>query len=378
MKVYIDSCKICSLQNNKKILKINLQLFADSGDKTEKATPKRRQKAREEGQVLQSKELTSSIILLCMFVTIKIAGSTMFGELKVFFERYLYGEYKLSDIFQIDGLANLYMDIFMTFLRTVAPVFAVAVLVTLICEYAQVGFLFTTKTLAVKLSKLNPLNGLKRMFSVRSMVELVKSIIKIVIIGVVGYTYLWGEANNVVRTMDMDVVTIASYIADTSLNVAIRMCVAVIILGAFDYLYQWWEYEKSLKMSKHDIKQEFKEAEGNQEVKSKIRQKQRQMSMKRMMQEVPKADVVITNPTHFAVAIQYDAKASEAPIVVAKGQDYIALRMREIAKEHRIELYENKPLARTLYETCEVGEKIPPDLYQAVAEVLAFVYALKN
>lgn len=360
------------------MLPVNLQLFADSGDKTEKATPKKRQKAREEGQVLQSREMTAAIVLLSLFITIKIAGSFMYEELYAYF-RIVFGDYpKVSDMFTVEGLTKLFIDLILRFLKISAPVFAVALITGIASGYAQVGFLFTTKTLAFKFNRINPFSGLKRIFSLRSITELIKSILKIVVIGYIGYSYLAGEAVNILNTMDMDVISIAVYICDTSLNVAIRMCVAMLILGILDYGYQWWDYEKNLKMSKQEVKEEHKEAEGNPEVKGKIRQKQRQMALRRMLQDIPKADVVITNPTHFAVAVKYDPKVSDAPMVVAKGQDYIALRIKEIAKENKVEIVENKPLARTLFATVEIGDKIPPELFQAVAEILAFVYGLKN
>ena len=171
---------------------------------------------------------------------------------------------------------------------------------------------------------------------------------------------------------------IGIYICSTAINLAIRICVVLVILGIFDYGYQWWQYEKDLKMSKQEVKEEYKQTEGNPEIKSRIKQKQRQMSMRRMMQEVPKADVIITNPTHYAIAIKYDAKVSDAPVVIAKGQDYLALRIKEVAKENKVEIIENKPLAKTLYDTVDIGKSIPPELYQAVAEIIAFVYNLKN
>jgi flagellar biosynthetic protein FlhB len=357
---------------------VDLQLFADSGDKTEKATPRKRKKAREEGQVLQSRELTSAIVLLSVFVTLRIAGGFMYEQIYAYFKVTLADYQKINYIFTINGLTKLFIDLILRFFKIVAPIFAIALITAFAASYAQVGFLFTTKTLKFKFSKLNPLNGFKRIFSMRSVAELVKSILKITIIGYIGYSYLMGEAKKILRTMDMDVASIATYICITALNVAIRMCVAMLIIGVLDYIYQWWEHEKSLKMSKHEVKQEHKETEGNPEVKGKIRQKQRQMAMRRMLQDIPKADVVITNPTHFAVAIKYDSKVSDAPIVLAKGQDYIALRIKEIAKENKVEIVENKPLARTLFQTVEIGEKIPPELFQAVAEVLAFVYNLKN
>jgi len=357
---------------------VNLQLFADSGEKTEKATPRKRRKAREEGQVLQSKELTSAIVLLSMFLTLKIAGSFMYEQLYLNFKIAFEDLAQVPDLFSIQGVRKLYVNLVLQLLKIVAPVFAVALVAGVASGYAQVGFLFTTKTLAVKLNRINPLNGFKKLFSFRSFAELIKSILKILIIGFLGYLYLSGEARNILKTMDMDVVSIAAYICNTSLNVAIRMCIAMLVLGVLDYGYQWWEYEKSLKMTKQEIKQEYKETEGNPEIKGKIKQKQRQLALRRMLQDVPKADVVITNPTHFAVAIKYDPKVADAPLVVAKGQDYMAQRIKEIAKENKVEIVENKQLARTLYSTVEIGDKIPPELFQAVAEVLAFVYSLKN
>jgi flagellar biosynthetic protein FlhB len=275
-------------------------------------------------------------------------------------------------------MIKLYLQVGIAFLKIILPIFAVAFLTGLITGYSQVGFLFTTKTLQIKLNRLNPLSGLKRIFSVRSLTELIKSIFKIVVVGIIGFSYLKGEVVNMLKTMDMDVVSIAAYIGVTATNVAIRMCIALLVLGVLDYGYQWWEYEKNIRMTKQEIKEEYKQTEGNPEIKSKIKQKQRQISLRRMMQSVPEADVVITNPTHYAVAIKYDIKISDAPVVLAKGQDYMALKIKEKAKENGIEIVENKSLARALYSTVEIGEKIPPDLYQAVAEVLAFVYGLKN
>ena len=369
--------KVYSLEG-KRIQPVNLQLFADSGEKTEKPTPKKRRKAREEGQVLQSRELTSAIVLLSIFLTLKIAGSFMYEQLIINFKIAYIDFAQVSDLYTLQGIRRLFIDGLLQFLKILAPVFAIALITSLASSYAQVGFLFTTKTLAIKFNRINPINGLKKIFSLRSVIELVKSILKIVIIGYIAYSYLTGEAQNILKAMDMDVISIAVYICSTTLNVAIRMCIAMLILGVLDYGYQWWEYEKNLKMTKQEIKQEYKETEGNPEIKGKIKQKQRQIALRRMLQDVPKADVVITNPTHFAVAIKYDPKVADAPMVVAKGQDYMAQRIKEIAKENKVEIVENKQLARTLYSTVEIGDKIPPDLFQAVAEVLAFVYSLKN
>ncbi len=358
-------------------LRIDLQLFAE-GDKTEKATPKKRQDARKKGQVLQSREITSALVLIFIFIGLRIFGQNIYTEISSLMKR-IFEEYsRIEDLYSINVLSRLFYDVLTALLKSVAPIFAIAVITGLIGSYAQVGFLFTVEPLGMKFNRINPLSGLKRIFSLRAVVDLMKSILKVAIIGYVAYAYLRGEVNNVLSLMDMDVMGAAIYIGVTALNVAIRICVALVILGVLDYFYQWWEYEKNLKMSKQEVKEEYKQMEGNPEIKSKIRQKQRQISMRRMLHDVPKADVVITNPTHFAVAIKYDTGNSPAPVVVAKGQDFIAIRIKDVARENKVEIVENKPLARTLYDTVDIGEAIPPELYQAVAEVLAFVYSLKG
>lgn len=356
---------------------INLQLFAE-GDKTEKATPKKRQEARKRGQVLQSREISSAIVLIFTFFGLKLFGGYIYGEIASYIKRTIVEYSKVEDIASQNFLPNMFIDAITVLLKTTAPIFGLAILSGLFVSYAQVGFLFTLETLGVKFSRINPINGFKRIFSMHGIVELVKSIIKIVVIGAVTYFYLKGEESSILNLIDLDVMNVAVYISATSINIAVRICVVLIILGILDYGYQWWEYEKSLKMTKHDVKEEYKQTEGNPEIKGKIKQRQRQISMRRMLHEVPKADVVITNPTHYAVAVKYDPDVSDAPRVVAKGQDFIALRIKDVAKENEIQIVENKPLARSLYESVDVGQGIPPELYQAVAEVIAFVYSLKG
>lgn len=360
------------------IERINLQLFAggSAGEKTEKATPKKRNDARKKGQVLQSREISSAMVLMFVFVTVRILGSNIYNQITSY-TKYVLTEYPQLENFS-DVLPRMFVDSVTVILKIAGPILAVALLAGTAASYAQVGFLFTLETLSVKFSRINPLTGMKRIFSMRGLVELLKSVLKIIIIGYVAYAYINSQAADMLRTMDMDVMAIASFIGQTTLNVAIRICVALVLLGILDYAYQWWEYEKSLRMSKQEVKEEYKQTEGNPEIKSKIKQKQRQLSLRRMMQEVPKADVVITNPTHFACAIKYDSGVALAPVVVAKGQDYLALRIKETARENNVEIVENKVLARTIYETVDIGEAIPQELYQAVAEILAFVYSLKG
>ncbi len=360
-------------------LKLNYQLFAGGGDdKTEKATPKKKSDARKKGQVFQSREVSASLVLILMIVSMNAFGSIIYGQLSSFIKK-AFTEYLTNkDAIDTGILAKLFIDSITVLAKTSLPLLLIAMLAGLIVGYAQVGILFTLETLKPQGNRINPFSGFKRIFSLRSIVELVKSIIKISIVAGVAYSYLKSKSNEVVGLMNADLRDILSFIGGSAFAVALRICFAMILVGFFDYLYQRYDYEKNLKMTKQEVKEEFKQLEGNPEIKSKIKQKQRQMSMKRMMQEIPKADVVITNPTHFAVAIRYEAEKASAPYVIAKGQDYIALRIKQLAAENKVQIVENKPLARTLYSTVDIGQPIPPELYQAVAEILAFVYNLKN
>ncbi len=361
-------------------IRMRLQFFAESsgGDKTEKATPKKREDARKKGQVLQSKDISNAVVLTAIFLAIKVMGRYLYGEISSFFV-YVFENYPaLLEDTSINSISVIYKDVLFLFLKVAGPLLAIGLVLGVIVSAMQVGSVFTLETLKPQFNKINPLNGFKRIFSIKSVAELFKSLAKVAVIGYIAYTGIVAELYNFAKLMHMDVMSIAAYIGDTSINVALRICIALIILGVIDYAYQWWQYEKDLKMTKHEVKEEYKQTEGNPEIKQKIKQKQREISMRRMMNDIPQADVVITNPTHFAVAIKYDIKVAPAPVVIAKGQDFIALRIKEIAKENKVEVVENKPLARTLFSTVEIGESIPPDLFQAVAEILAFVYSLKG
>lgn len=363
---------------NAQSFKIDIQLFADKDEKTEKPTSKRRSDARKEGQVLQSREIKSAFILLVSFFALKYLGSFMYANLQEFTRKaFIYYTVK-KDLLTDGNLWPLVAEIFLVLFKILAPMMGVIAFAALLSCYAQVGFLFTTKPLMPKLSKINPIQGFKRLFSINSLVELAKSIFKIVIVGLVAYYYVKNEVDDIILLLDKPVGEIVLYIANLIINVALIMGVALVALGVADYIFQWRKYEKDLMMTKQEVKEEHKQVEGNPQIKSKIRQKQRESSLRRMMTEIPKADVVITNPTHYAVAVKYDALVADAPMVLAKGQDYIALRIKELAKEHKIEIVENKPLARALYDSTDIGEQIPAELFQAVAEVLAFVYSLKN
>ncbi len=356
--------------------RIDLQLF--TGEKTEKATPKRRREAREKGQVNQSKDINSALVLLFVFVVINFIHGYWYSEMYKFYHSIIGYASSVNSIYTIQSISYILNNTLWIIIKLSMPLLFTSLLVGLICSYMQVGFLFTTKTLEVKLDKINPISGFKRIFSMKSVVELVKGLLKISILMYVAASYLVQEYNNIINVFDMELSQTIAYLWSVVFNIVIRASIILLILAVLDYIYKKWEFEKELKMSKQEIKEEYKQTEGDPQIKSKIKAKQRQIAMSRMMQDVPTADVVITNPTHFAVALAYDDKGDSAPKVIAKGQDLIAQNIKRIANENDIPLYENKPLARKLFYNVEIGDLIPPELYHAVAEVLAYIYSLKN
>lgn len=354
---------------------LNLQLFAE--EKTEEATPRRRQKAREEGRVPKSNELGSAIVLLSAFVLFKVYFSVIFDDVQLYVGKSLSTVYLHQDL-TVDLFSKLFSDTLLVLAKVCLPIMAACLLAGLVANYAQVGILFTTKPLELKFNQLNPIQGIKRMFSTRSLVELLKSIAKLLIIGWVAYTSIKSELPVFATMFNMPIRESLPFMGNLMVSVGIKVASILLILAFADYAYQRYDYSKSLRMSKQEIKEEHKNIEGDPHIKGKIKQKQRQIAMQRMMQDVPKADVVITNPTHFAIAIRYDGQLMPAPIVVAKGVDHVAQKIKEIAKEHNVPTVENRPLAQALYKACDIGAVIPQDMFQAVAEVLAFVYRLKR
>ncbi|TCT15086.1 flagellar biosynthetic protein FlhB [Natranaerovirga pectinivora] len=365
----------------KPILSYNLQFFADgpSGEKTEKPTSRKREKAREEGQVVKSIEVNTAFLLIALFAAINWIIPSISSNI-IHFMNDIYLKFNVinNNNFSIDFVTKLMIESLWLILRLVAPIFLIAVLLGLGLNFLQVGFKITPKALKPKFSKLNPIQGFKKIFSLRSLFELVKSLLKISLILAIVYSTIRGKEKTLLVLYDMSLNQIIVWTGSLAIEIGIKVGVFFIFVALADYIYQKLKHEKELKMTKQEIKDEHKMTEGNPEIKSKIRQKMREASMRRMMQELPKADVIITNPTHFAVAIQYNAEISSAPLVIAKGTDFVAAKIREKATENGIEIIENKPLARTLYYTVDIGDAIPEELYQAVAEVLAFVYSLKQ
>lgn len=358
------------------MLIIDLQLFNE--EKTEKATEKKKEDSRQKGQVHQSKEVNSAFLLIGAFAVLALSGSYIGFMTKNFTTNFLLENLNGTTMITFENAHRYVIIAMLQMLMIVGPLFLATLVIGFSASYFQVGPLFTVKTLAVKLSKLNPIEGFKRIFSLKSIVELVKSFIKIFVIGFIVFRYTADHLVRLFSTITMETSEIVSTISSMTMNIGIRAALALIVLAIIDYYYQKYDHEKQLKMTKQEVKEERKQIDGNPLIKSKIREKQRQMSMQRMMEEIPKADVVITNPTHFAVAIEYDAEKYEAPRVVAKGQDLIAQNIKKRAKEHNVAVVENKYLARTLYKAVNIGEFVPPDLYQGVAEVLAYVYKLNK
>lgn len=355
---------------------INLQLFAE--EKTESATPKRRHEAREKGQVAKSRELVTAVLLLATFLAMRIFADSIIKNLTDMLRFFISSPVEIENAVKMSDLTNIYIHCVLVFAKAMAPVLMITALVAIVANYLQVGFMFTLKPLIPKFNKLNPIEGFKNIVSKNAFVDFLKSMMKVAIIGYIIFNYLKQNFVVIPKLLAMDMMATASFIGNTIVNTGVRVSIVLFILAIFDYGYQFWQFEKNLKMSKQEIKEEYKMSDGNPQIKAKIREKQRQMSLRRMMTEVPKADVVITNPTHFAIAIKYDASKSEAPMVIAKGKDLIAQKIKEIAKENKVPIVENKPLAQVLYKTVDIGGMVPAELYKAVAEVLAFVYNLKN
>ncbi len=357
-------------------LKLRLDLF--DGEKTEKATPKKRRDARQKGQVVQSKDIAASIVLLVVFVVLTYSSEYFLREIFAILNQILMAIGDVRATTDIGAFQNLWLSIVASMFKVILPLLLITLSVGLLLSYFQVGFLFTVEPLKFKLDKLNPISGFKRLFSLKSLVELVKSILKAAGVLYIAYTYVIGRINDVLAVSMIELRSALALLWDIAFNVVLRSAIFLFVVAIADYIYKKWENERQLKMSKQEVKDEYKLMEGDPFIKGKRKEKQRQMAMSRMMQEVPNADVVITNPTHYAVALTYDKQSADAPVVVAKGKDLIAANIKKIANQNDVPIVENKPLARTLYSNIEVGESITPDLFEAVADVLAYVYRIKN
>ncbi|MFS0688083.1 flagellar biosynthesis protein FlhB [Sporosarcina sp. 179-K 8C2 HS] len=357
------------------MIRLDLQFFA--GEKTEKATPKKRQDSRKKGQVLKSQDVTTAIVLLFVFLFLFFSAGFMKDRFFVFFTHSFTESISIKTL-DIDQTMIVYIEMIVQMAYILLPVMAIAVIAGIVGNLMQFGLLFTAEPLKFDLKKIDPIKGLKRIFSIRALVELLKSLLKISFIGSVTTLLLMTNIEKVLglafKTPHDTLVTVGQLVA----LMGIVASFVLLFISILDYFYQKFDYEKNLRMSKQDIKDEYKNTEGDPIIKSRIKQRQREMAMRRMMQEVPQADVVITNPTHFAIALKYDDEKMDAPVVIAKGADFVAQKIKLIAKEHNIVMVENRPLARALYDDVEIGGRIPDQFFKTVAEILAYVYRIQR
>ncbi len=345
-------------------------------ERTERATPKKRAQARKKGQVAQSREIPSAAILIGATAVFYFWGSNMVGRFTRFMHHF-YQNIGTLDV-QQSTIPLLFWQVTQQVFWMLFPLLAAIVLVAVAANVAQIGFLVIEEPFAFKFSKLNPIEGIQRLFSLRSLAELVKSLLKMVFVGMVAFAMVKGRVGVMPSLIETGVGGIIAFFGQVAFRVCAYTCLAMIVLAAMDYAFQRWQYEKDLRMTKQEIKEEFKQTEGDPKIKSRIRAIQLEMARRRMMDQVPEATVVITNPTHLAVALKFDAASMAAPQVVAKGAGYVAERIRDLAVEHGVPIVEQKPLARSLFKGVDIGAFIPAELYQAVAEVLAYVYRLRE
>jgi len=359
----------------KLLINVDLQFFA--GEKTEKATPKKRQDSRKKGQVLKSQDVTAAVLLLLSFFFLLFFAPFMYEGMKGFLLQAL-NRNMLIETLNAETVMDMYVESIKEMAIIVLPIMVIAIIAGIGANFFQFGLLFTTETLKIDLKKMDPIKGIKKIISVRAIVNLIKSLLKVTLIGTVTTVVILVYLEDVLSLALHSPAQILATVAYLSAIMGIAASIMLVFIALFDYIYERYEYEKQLKMSKQDLKDEHKNAEGDPLIKSKIKQRQREMAMRRMMQDVPAADVVITNPTHFAIALKYDEDMMDAPKVVAKGTDFVAQKIKLIAKEHDVIMVENRPLARAMYDQVEIGQAVPEEFFKAVAEVLAYVYRIKR
>ncbi|SFH62881.1 flagellar biosynthetic protein FlhB [Pseudobutyrivibrio sp. OR37] len=366
------------------LIPYNLQFFApdgEGGEKTEDPTSKKLSDARKEGKVAKSKEVVNGVSLLGFFLALRIFLGFAGVRIEEIF-RWIYAFFpdivNMKGGLTIQAFTGMFRGVLGKTLIILMPFLLIGFAADFVTNLVQVGWKPTLKPLEPKLSKFNPISGFKRIFSKQSIVNLILAIAKITLVFYIAYISIRDQAKTLFLFYDISLKAALSLIFQIIVDTGIKISVVYIALGLADYAYQRWKFKDDMKMTKQEVKDEYKNTEGDPQIKGKQRQRMMESSQRRMMSNVPKADVVITNPTHLAVAILYDNTKDDAPRVVAKGEDYLAKKIKDVAKESNVPIVENKPLARALYATVEIDETIPPELYQAVAEILAVVYTNRN
>ncbi len=349
-----------------------MELAESNGqEKTEKPTSKRRKDARKEGNVFQSRDAVTVVMLFGVFCILRLLLPLLYETIRdcmVYFFSAVGNENPLGTS------PHIYIYMVVAVIKCAMPVLLASMVLGIIAHGVQTRFNVSFQSLRPKFSKMNPINGIKKMFGIKKLVDLAKNLIKIALLVVLLVNLLKTDLIEVSQMLDMQAYISAIRMLQLVFELVVKVCVAFAVVAFFDYLYQRWDYENNLKMTKQEVKDEYKNTEGNPEIKGRIRRLQRQMAMSRMMQKVPEADVIVRNPTHFAVALKYDPEKNGAPVVLAKGQDELALRIVRVGEENGVYVIENRPLARALYASCELDREIPAEFYGAVAEILVYIY----
>lgn len=348
-----------------------------ASEKSEKATPKRRSDERKKGNIFQSKDAVSVVVLLASFYALQFYFPSILNSLNRLISMSFDQIVQLKSL-KVENMQTMYIQVTLIFMLITLPILLVSMVSNILIVGAQTRFIFTSSQIKFKFDRIDLIKGFQKLFSLRSIFELLKSMIKITVLVAIVYNTIQPRMNQLVSLFDMEFMQAISFLGSMIMSIVTSVGMFFVFLALVDYGYQWFEYEKNIRMSKQDIKEEYKQMEGDPQIKGKIKERQRMMSQRRMMQSVPKADVIIKNPTHYAIAVKYEMGKQRAPIILAKGMDSIALKILEIAKKNDIPSIENKPLARGLYESVEINQEIPEKYYHAVAEVLAFVYQLKK
>ena len=347
----------------------------DREQRTEEATPRRREELRKQGQVARSTELNSALILFLGAVVLYFAGPAVSAGLRTMMTQCL-GDY-ISRPLTPAACSTMIVHVGSSALGAFGPLMGGLFVAAAVASYSQVGFMVTSESLSPKLERLDPFKGFGRLVSAKSIAKLLATLLKVSIVGVLAYLYLRHRMKDCPPLLDCSIAAIYGLFCRWTFELIFIIALAFLLIAIADYGFQRWDFERDIRMTKQELREELKRSEGDPLVKGRVRQIQREMANRRMMHEVPKADVVIKNPTHYAVALRYEARKNKAPVVVAKGMNLIAQKILEIAREHGVPEVENKPLAQIIYKTVEIGSEIPPALYRAVAEVLAYVYRLR-
>jgi flagellar biosynthetic protein FlhB len=346
------------------------------GDKSHDATPHRKQKAREEGQVAKSQDLSSAVLLIGSLLVLMYMGTSLIDFLGSVARAQFGGQAEL--IVDQSWAVGQWHSVVAGLTKTLLPMFGLFLILAVVVNVSQVGFLFLPNKLGMDLSRISPMKGMGRIFSLAGVVRLGLGIFKVLVVAVVAFWSLWSQRETILALGALDVGQIAGFIGSITLSTCLKIGAALFILAILDFAYQRWKHEQDLKMTSQEIREEMKNTQGDPQIAARRKAVQRQLVMNRLSGTVPKADVVVTNPTELAIAIQYDIETMPAPLVIAKGAGVVAQRIRRLALEHQIPILERKALAQVLYKQVELNHPIPTEQYAAVAEILRYVYELKG